>query len=227
MEKNQINHIGVIIDGNRRYAKARMLPTFKGHEKGAEKLEKFLEWAKELKIKELTIYILSIENLNRDKEELSHLFGIFREFFNKLEKDKKIDEDKVKVRFIGDLLLIPKDIQELAQKVMKKTEKYDNYIVNLCFSYGGRQELTSAFNKLLKSGKKSVTEQDITNALWLSDEPQFIIRTGGKTRSSNFLPWQSVYSEWFFLDKMWPEIEKNDLIDCVNRFNGTQRNFGR
>jgi len=227
IKENPVNHVGVIIDGNRRWAKTKLLPTFKGHEKGADKLEKFMDWAKELGIKEVTAYVLSTENLNRDKDELSHLFRIFKEFFNRLEKDKRIDENQVKIRFIGDLSLVPKDIQELAKKVEKKTEKYEKYIVNFCFSYGGRQELTAAVNKLIKAGKKQVTEEDITNALWLSDEPQFIIRTGGKTRSSNFLPWQSVYSEWFFLDKTWPDIEKSDLIECINRFNGTQRNFGK
>lgn len=226
-DKNLVKHIGVIIDGNRRYAKARMLPAFKGHEKGADKLEKFLDWARELNINEVTAYALSIENLNRYKDELSHLFRIFKEFFNKLEKDKRIDENQVKIKFIGDLSLVPKDIQELAKKIEQKTKNYNKYTINFCFSYGGRQELVSAFNKLIKEGKKQVTEQDITNALWLSDEPQFIIRTGGKTRSSNFLPWQSVYSEWFFLDKMWPEIEKSDLIDCIEKFNKTQRNFGK
>ncbi len=224
---NPVKHIGVIIDGNRTYAKKRMLPSFKGHEAGAEKLEKFLDWARELKINEVTAYILSTENLNRTQEELNHLFRIFKEFFNKLEKDKKIDENKVKIRFIGDLSLIPKDIKELAEKVMKRTEKYNNYIINFCFAYGGRQEIVNAVNKLIKEGKKQITEQDLTNALWLSDEPEFIIRTGSKTRSSNFLPWQSVYSEWFFLDKMWPEIEKSDLISCIEKFQKTQRNFGK
>ncbi len=224
---NPVKHIGVIIDGNRRYAKARGMPTFIGHEKGAEKVEKFLDWAKELGIKEITAYILSTENLNRDKEELSHLFRIFRKFFDKLEKDKKVDENRVKIRFIGDLSLVPKDIKESAEKVEQKTKDYNNYIINFCFAYGGRQELISAFNKLANEGKTNITESDITNSLWLSSEPEFIIRTGGKTRSSNFLPWQSVYSEWFFLDKTWPEIEKGDLIDCMNKFQAIQRNFGK
>lgn len=225
--KNSLNHIAVIIDGNRRYAQARGMPAFIGHEKGAEKVEKFLDWARELNIKETTIYALSIENLNRDEEEVSHLFRIFGKFFEGSRIKKKIDENKVKVRFIGDLSLIPKDVKELAEKIENRTKNYDKYKVNFCFSYGGRQEIISAFNKLLKTGKKSVTESDITNALWLSDEPQLIIRTGGKSRSSNFLPWQSVYSEWLFLDKMWPEIEKEDLIECVERFNKVQRNFGK
>ncbi|MEK6885455.1 MAG: polyprenyl diphosphate synthase [Nanoarchaeota archaeon] len=226
-DKNPVNHIGVIIDGNRRYAKVRGMLSHKGHEKGADKVEDFLKWCEELKINELTIYALSTENLNRDKKELDFLFDLFRKWFKKLNNDKEIEKNQVKIRFIGDLSLVPEDIKEICLNLEEKTKKYNKYMFNFCFAYGGRQELTAAVNKLIKSGKKQVTESDITNALWLSSEPQFIIRTGGKTRSSNFLPWQSVYSEWFFLDKMWPEIEKSDLVECIEKFQKTQRNFGK
>jgi len=234
-KQGTINHIGVIIDGNRRYAKARGMPTFMGHEKGAEKVEAFLKWVKELGIKETTIYTLSTENLKRDKTELEHLFRIFKQFFKKFSNSKEIHKDKIKIRFIGDLSLAPKEIGELAKDIEQKTKDYNNYRVNFCFCYGGRLELINAFNKVMKEKmenknkdkKQEITEESITNSLWVSSEPDFIIRTGGKSRTSNFLPWQSVYSEWFFLDKMWPEIEKQDLIDCMNRFNNVQRNFGK
>ena len=223
---DKIKHIGIIVDGNRRFAKSKGIPAHKGHEAGAEKLEEFLRWCRELNIKEVTAYVLSTENLNRDKTEVAHLFRLFKEFFKKFINSKEIKDNRVKIKFIGDFSLIPEDIRKLARELEEQTKDYDNYRVNFCFAYGGRTELVHAFNEL-KDKKEKITEQDITNSLWLPTEPEFIIRTGGKTRTSNFLPWQSVYSEWFFLDKMWPEITKKDLEDCLKRFNNTQRNFGK
>jgi undecaprenyl diphosphate synthase len=225
--KNLVNHVGVVIDGNRRYAKSRLLPAFKGHEAGADKVKKFLEWCSEEKIKEVTIYALSTENLKRTEEELSYLFKLFKKFFEDISKDKRIEKEKIKIKFIGDLSLVSKDIKELAEKLEERTKNNNSYIVNFCLAYGGRLELVHTINKLLKQKKENITEEDITNNLWLKSEPQFIIRTGGKTRTSNFLPWQSIYSEWFFIDKMWPEIEKSDLIECIQKFNSIQRNFGK
>jgi tritrans,polycis-undecaprenyl-diphosphate synthase [geranylgeranyl-diphosphate specific] len=222
-----VNHIGVIIDGNRRYAKSKNLPGFKGHEAGAEKLKEFLIWCEDLKIKEITAYILSTENLNRGSEEITNFFKLFKEFFKKIQKDKKIHEKRTKIRFIGNLSLVPEDIRQLAKQIEDETKDYDNFKINFCFAYGGRNELVYAINKLIKEGKKEVTEQDITNALWLTSEPQLIIRTGGKIRTSNFLPWQSIYSEWFFLEKMWPEITKQDLTNAIETFQKTARNFGK
>jgi len=228
MENNKkLNHIAVILDGNRRFAKAKGLPGHKGHTEGAEKLEEFLEWTKEKNIKESTFYTLSTENLNRDQEELKHLFNLFRKFFKKFKDNKQIHEDKVKISFIGDLSLVPKDIQELAKEIQEDTKDYDNYKLNFCFAYGGRLELTNAINTLLEQGKKSISEEEITEALWLSSEPDLIIRTGGKVRTSNFLPWQSVYSEWVFLEKMWPEFTKQDLEKAIKHFEDIQRNFGK
>ncbi|MDP1729390.1 MAG: polyprenyl diphosphate synthase [archaeon] len=223
----QVKHIGIIVDGNRRFAKAQSKKPWEGHREGANILKDFFNWSKELKIKEITAYVLSTENLNREKQEVDELFKLFKEYFKELQKDKKIDEEKVKISFIGDLSLVPKDIKELAEKLMERTKNYENYKINFCFAYGGRNELVYAVNKLLKENKKQITEQDITNSLWLQSEPDFIIRTGGKIRTSNFLPWQSVYSEWIFLEKMWPEITKEDLIECIDKFKSTQRNFGK
>jgi len=230
----QIDHIAIILDGNRRFAKAQNKKPWQGHTAGADKVEEFLNWCKELGIKETTPYMLSTENLNRNPEELKHLFNLFRKFFKKFKDSKEIHENKVKIKFIGDLSLIPSDIKQLAEQIQENTKDYDNYKLNFCFAYGGRLEIVNAFNKLSeekaknnKGNQSDITEQDITNALWLKSEPQFIIRTGGHNRTSNFLPWQSVYSEWIFLDKLWPEFTKQDLIQCIEKFNSTQRNFGK
>jgi tritrans,polycis-undecaprenyl-diphosphate synthase [geranylgeranyl-diphosphate specific] len=219
-------HIAVIIDGNRRWAKEKGMKPWKGHEEGAKTLNNCLGWAEELSVKEISVYALSTENLKRDPLELEFLFKIFKKWFGKLEKEERIKEKSIKIRFIGDLSLVPQDVRELAEKMEKETEEHENFIINFCFAYGGRLELIKAFNKL-KGKKGEITEEDITKALWLSDEPDLIIRTGGAVRTSNFLPWQSAYSEWLFLEKMWPAFTKQDLIDAISEFKNRKRNFGK
>ena len=216
-----LQHIAVIIDGNRRFAKARGLKPWDGHEKGAENVKNFIEWNKELGIKEITVYCLSTENLKRDKLELSFLFKIFKAFFKKYKNNEEYN-----VRFIGDLSLVPGDIKELGEEIEEKTKNNSGMKINFCFSYGGRLELLKTINKL-KNKPGEITEEDITNNLWLSSEPQLIIRTGNAVRTSNFLPWQSVYSEWVFLEKMWPEFTKQDLVACIEEFDNRKRNFGK
>jgi tritrans,polycis-undecaprenyl-diphosphate synthase [geranylgeranyl-diphosphate specific] len=219
-------HVAIVIDGNRRYAKERGMKPWEGHEEGAKTLNKFLEWAEELGVKEVTVYTLSTENLKRDPLELEFLFKVFKQWFSKLGKDKRIEEKGIKIRFIGDLSLVPEDVRDVAEKIQKNTEKNENYIINFCFAYGGRLELINAFNKL-KNKKGEIKEEDITKALWLSDEPDLVIRTGNAVRTSNFLPWQTAYSEWIFLDKTWPEFTKQDLSDGIEEFKNRKRNFGK
>lgn len=221
-----LKHVAIILDGNRRYAKARGLPAWKGHEEGAKNVDRLMNWCKELGIKEITLYVLSTENLKREPKELKYLFKLFKTWFKKFKKDKRIHENKIKMRFIGDLSLVPEDVSKLAKEIENDTKDYNNYILNFCFAYGGRRELLDAFNKL--NGKKGkITEEDVAGALWLKDEPDLIIRTGGMTRTSNFLPWQSVYSEWIFTKKLWPEFSKEDLQECLEEFETRKRNFGR
>ena len=215
----------MILDGNRRFAKKLMKQPWKGHESGAETLEKFLSWCEELKIKQLTLYCFSLENFKRDKEEVDFLMKLFKKWFGKLEKDKRIREKKIKIRFIGQKDLLDKELQELMNRIEKKTEKYNNYIINFAVAYGGRQEIVSAIKKLVEK-KEEINEKNLQNNLWLKDEPDLIIRTGGVKRSSNFLPWQSIYSEWIFLDKMWPEMTKQDMLDALKEFNSRERRFG-
>ena len=226
---NKLNHIAIIIDGNRRYAKKHAWEVWKGHDYGAETLDKLFDWCKELDIKELTLYALSTENLNREKREVEALLDLFRKWFTKFKSDPRIPENQVKVRFIGKLDLLPEDIQDLAKDIEESTSKYNNYKINFCIAYGGRLELVETIKKIIESGKKpeEVTEDLIKENLWLEDEPDAVIRTGDVKRLSNFLPWQSGYSELIFLEKLWPEFTKQDLIDCVEEFNSRKRNFGK
>ena len=229
MEENNLKHIAIVLDGNRRFAKRLMLQPWKGHEYGAEKVEKLLDYARELGIKELTLYCLSVENLrNRPKRELGYLLDIFRKEFKNIDREK-IEKNKIRIRFIGNLELLPLDLRELCMKLEKETEENDNFIVNFAIAYGGRQEIISAVRKIVQNKVKAdkINEENFGNYLYMNDSPELIIRTGGEKRTSNFLLWQGAYSEWFFLDKFWPEFEKEDLVNCIEEFKKRKRNFGK
>lgn len=222
-------HVAIILDGNRRFAKRLMLEPWKGHEYGAEKVEKLLDYTKDLGIKEITIYCLSVENINsRPKNELEYLYKLFKKEFKEMDREK-IKKNSIKIRFIGNLSLLPKDLQQECKKLEKETEKNSDFLVNFAIAYGGRQEIIEAVRKILKNKIKpeELNEQIFEQNLLLNNEPDMIIRTGGEKRTSNFLPWQSAYSEWFFLDKFWPEFEKQDLVQCINEFKQRKRNFGK
>lgn len=231
--EEHINHLAIILDGNRRYAKRLALQPWKGHEAGAKQVEKLLDWCKELKIKQLTVYCLSTENLKRDKKELDFLLKLLDKKFSEFENDERIYKNRVKIRFVGNLSLLPENIQRLCKRIQEKTKNHYNYILNFCLAYGGREELTNAVRKIagkVKEGQlkiKDIDENMIKQNLYLPDEPDLIIRTGGRARTSNFLPFQSVYSELIFLDKLWPEFTKEDLQACVKEYKKRKRNFGR
>ncbi len=219
-----VNHIAIILDGNRRYAKKHHLPLYKGHEKGSENVERLFDWAEELGIKELTLYSFSMQNFKRAKSEFKYLMNLFEIFFRKaIIKLKK--NPKVRFNFIGRMNLFPKKIQNLANDLVKKSKNNRKLKVNFAFGYGGREELIDAIKKIVKQ-KSKITEQTIKKNLYLNSEPEIIIRTGGEQRTSNFLPWQSIYSEWFFLKKMWPEFTKHDLKHIISEFHRRERRFG-
>jgi len=219
-------HIGIILDGNRRFAKNNKKQFWKGHESGAERVENLLNWCIELKIKELTLYCFSLENFDRSKKEVNFLMDLFKKWFKKLENDKRIIENKVKIKFAGEREKLDKGIQAIMERIEKKTEGYDNHIINFAIAYGGKQEIISAVKKMIKENK-SINEKNLQDSLWIKDEPDLIIRTGGEKRMSNFLPWQSTYSEWIFLNKMWPEFTKKDLENAISEFKSRKRRFGK
>jgi len=224
-EEVGVKHLGVILDGNRRFAKRLMLEPWKGHEFGAEKIEKLLEWSKDFGVRELTLYCFSLENFNRPKKEFDFLMKIFKKEFSKLKNDDRVHEDKIRINFIGQAELFDLELQGIMKELSEITKDYSGYVLNFALGYGGRQEIIEAVKKLVDSGKE-INEQNLKKNLWLENEPDLIIRTGGEKRTSNFLPWQSVYSEWIFLDKVWPEFEKEDLIECIQEFGRRKRRFG-
>lgn len=226
-------HIGIILDGNRRFAKRLMVKPWKGHEWGAEKIEKLLGWAADLGIKELTLYTFSMQNFNRPKEEFDMLMKLFKETFRKPELKKKLMENKIRVNFIGRINLFPDEVNKSMEELMDLTKDNKEYTVNFAMAYGGREEIIDAVKKIgerIKKGEldvEDINEEVFNRNVYMDHKPDFIIRTGGDKRTSNFLIWQSYYSEWFFLEKFWPEFEKEDLIKCVEEFNNRERRFGR
>ncbi len=225
-------HVGIILDGNRRFSKRIMLKPWKGHEWGADKVEKLMTWCRELGIKELTLYCFSTQNFNRPKQEFDFLMKLFIESFDKLEKDKRVDENKIRINFIGRIYMFPKEVQQKMNRIMEKTKDYGNYTINFAMAYGGREEVLDATAKIAKQVKEGklnvedINEETFSKNLYMSDEPELIIRTGGEKRTSNFLIWQSNYSEWIFLEKLWPEFDKEDLMECIEEYNQRDRRHG-
>lgn len=225
-------HIAIILDGNRRYAKKLGMQPWKGHEYGVKKLNRFLEWCQELGVKELTLYSFSTENFKRTKQERNFLFGIFKNEFSNMKYNDSIFKNKIQVNVIGRLNMFPKEIRKSMKEIMYKTRNHNNFIVNFAMAYGGRQEIVDSVKKvakLIKSNKikpNRINEKTIKDNLYLRSEPDMVIRPGGEVRTSNFLTWQSVYSEWIFINKLWPEFTKNDLIKCIEEFKRRERRFG-
>ncbi|MEM4240152.1 MAG: polyprenyl diphosphate synthase [Candidatus Woesearchaeota archaeon] len=235
-EEKVPRHIGVILDGNRRFAKKLMLKPWMGHEWGAKKITQFLDWCRELGVQEVTCYTFSVQNFNRPKEEFDFLMEIFAKEFNNISTPEKLAEMKkngVRINFIGRIGMFPETVQKGMRTLMEQTKDNKPYVVNFAMAYGGREEVIDAVKKLgedLKAGKvdiEKLNEDVFGKYLYLNSDPDLIIRTGGEKRTSNFLAWQGIYSEWFFLEKTWPEMEKEDLIKVFQEFSKRDRRFGK
>lgn len=239
MEKlgNVPNHIGIILDGNRRFAKRLMKEPWKGHEWGAKKVKELLKWAKEYGIKYMTLYALSLENLfSRPKDELNFLLKLFEnEFGSILKKNHEAHKYKVRVKVLGRTHLLPAKLQKAIKAAEDCTKKYDKYFLNLAIAYGGQQEITDAVVKIARKVSSGIMKPDkinedlIRHSLYTNGAPypDMIIRTGGDVRLSNFLLWQSAYSELYFCNKMWPEFSKEDFDAALAEFQNRQRRFGK
>lgn len=231
-------HLGIIPDGNRRLAKRIMKTPWKGHEMGLGKIKDVVGWCSELGIKTVTIYLLSLENLQkRPKRELKYLFRLAGNEIQEILQNAKhtVNKNKVRVSFFGKLDMLPPDLRDGISKVEQKTKRYSNHFLNLAIAYGGRQEIIEAARKMATDAKKgrinpaAINEGLMRKYLWAPelDDPEIIIRTGGEKRLSNFLPFQSTYSELVFLDKFWPELGKKDFFDAVKEFGERDRRFGK
>lgn len=221
-------HVAIILDGNRRYAKSIGKNSWEGHEYGAKALKEVVDEAAKLNIEELSLYTFSTENFNRPKIEIDFLMNLFKRIFSEIEKNKEYLKS-YKIIVAGDKSLFSKDIQRIMGSIDDKTKDNKGMRINFCMGYGGRNEILNAFKKIINKNVKSedITEKVISENLYVSSDIDLMIRTGGEKRTSGFLPWQSVYAEIIFLDKMWPDFTRKDLNDCVDEFNNRKRRFGR
>lgn len=230
---NQLKHLAVILDGNRRFAKRLMLEPWKGHEFGKKKVEELIEWCIESGIKELTLYSFSMQNFNRPKEEFNYLMKLIKDAFTEFESDDRVSKYRIKLNVIGRYELFPDDVVEIMNKVQEKTKNNSGFIINFAMAYGGREEIIDGIKKLIQSEPhissniSNIDESLFSKYLYLQSEPDLIIRTGGDRRTSNFLPWQSIYSELLFLEKSWPEFTKEDFTNALDDFNNRERRFGK
>ncbi len=226
-------HIGIIMDGNRRYAKKKGLPSNLGHHHGARTLEKILKTLHEdnLGIEELTFYAFSMENFSRDKKELDSLFNVFKENIIKLNKDTTYRKN-ARIRFKGRLRLFPQELQEEMEKVEATNKTEYKITINFLMAYNGQDEIADAVKKIIGNGEKEITRETIKKHTYLNDsnEADVIIRTGMEdgARLSGFMLWDSSYAELYFLKEHWPEFTHKMLKGIINDFNENRnRRFGK
>lgn len=223
--------IGIVLDGNRRWARERGYPTLVGHKAGYERVKELLGWSQEAGIKWITIYAFSAENWQRATDEVNYMMDILRQaLINDFISEFK--PKGYKLRIIGDRTRFPHDIQELLSKAEKETAEGENLTVVLALSYGGQDEILAAINKLLGDmgrEKGAITKERFEKYMWSHGvpHPDLIIRAGGEQRLSNFLTWQSVYSELFFVKKLWPDMSREDFFDVLREFGERNRRFGK
>lgn len=220
-------HLGIIADGNRRWARERNLPTFEGHKKGLEKILETIIWCKNKGVKVLSLFLFSTENWNRSKEEIDYLMKLFKKTLSK-KNFQKFNKENIKVKVIGLKEKLPKEIQEKIKEIEKLTQNNQGMILNLAISYGGRAEIVSAVKNIIrkKIPAEKITEETISQNLWAPDL-DLLIRTGKEQRISNFMLWQLAYSELYFLNKYWPDFTEEDLNQALQDFANRKRRFGQ
>ena len=232
----KLEHIAIIMDGNRRWATGKEQNPWLGHKKGADTVENLLNWCEQLGVKFVTLYTFSMENFSRNPEEIDEIMKIAEKKFCKLLTDERIHRNKVHVRVIGQVDLLPENLQQLISDVEKATANYNNQFLNFAFAYGGRAEIldvTKTIAQKVKLGEleiEEINEKTFEKYLYTAhmpkQEPDLIIRTSGEERLSGFLLWQSAYSELVFLDVYWPDFRLIDLLRAMRTFQIRKRRFG-
>ncbi len=232
-ENNKLQHLAIIMDGNGRWATKRGLPRSMGHRKGAEVVKEITRAAGELGIKYLTLYAFSTENWNRSEDEVKTLMGLLRDY---LHSDlKEIQENNVRIRFIGERDMLDADISKKMAEIEAETLRNEGMTLCIALSYGSRQEIVSAVKKtaaLVKEGDISLNDVDVklfSDMLYTKGmpDPDLVIRTSGEQRISNYLLWQVAYAEFFFTDVLWPDFNKKILEDIIKDFNARERRYGK
>jgi undecaprenyl diphosphate synthase len=226
-QKKLPGHVGIVMDGNGRWAKKRFLPRVIGHQAGMKALERIIDSAKEIGIRYLSVYAFSTENWKRPKSEVQGLMGLFRYYLKG--KMDQMHKRNARVRFAGRMDVFPADILEIVASAEEKTRGNDGIDVIFCTNYGGRQEILDAVSRLIESGHEGpVTEELLRSRMYLPDvpDPDLLIRTGGELRMSNFWLWEGAYSEYYFSDVYWPDFDRSELERALASYAGRERRYG-
>ena len=229
----KLQHIAFIMDGNRRWAKARGLPIIAGHEKGAKTLTEVAKAAKDLGIKYITVYAFSTENWKREKSEVEGLMNLLRKYLK--ESFKELEENNARIMFIGERNMLASDIVADMEKIENRTAKNDGITLCVALSYGGRQEIVATTKKIAELAQngglniKDIDEKKFSDMLYTKDlpDPDLLIRTSGEERISNFLLWQLSYSEFYFSDTLWPDFSKEELVKIIDEYKNRERRYGK
>ena len=230
--KNVPKHIAIIMDGNRRWAKQRKLDARLGHKKGAETLENIVKYCNKIGIKYLTVYAFSTENWKRSKEEVGALMLLLQYYLDDFAK--RADTDNIRIKMLGDRTGLSSGLLKSLDNAIERTKDNTGVTFNVAFNYGGRDEIVKAVKKIAECIKQdkidieNINEELISDNLYTSGipDPDLMIRTSGEIRLSNFLPWQLVYSEFYFTDKLWPDFTNEDLDEAIEEYNRRNRKFG-
>lgn len=225
---SKLKHLAIILDGNRRWAKGKGLPTFMGHKAGYERIKDVCKWCIKRDIKVLTVYAFSTENWNRSKKEVKYLMTLLNKTFS--EDAEEFNKLGLKVNVIGSRDRISSQIKKNIEKTEKETKNNKKMVLNICFNYGGRLEIVEAVKKIIKEGieAEQVSEELINKYIWFKGqpEPDLIVRTSGEKRLSGFLTWTSVYSELYFPSCFWPDFDEKELDKAIKEFERRNRRFG-
>lgn len=233
VEDTSLKHIAVIMDGNRRWAKEKHLPSAMGHSKGVEALKKVLKACHSYGVQYLTVYAFSTENWNRSQEEVNFLMSLLA---NTLKNElAELDENEVRIKFIGDIDALNPELQKILRNSEEKTKNNTGVKLQIAFNYGSRMEITNACKKIAQQVKDGtlnideISENTISCNLYTAEipDPDLLIRTGGEKRISNYLMWQCAYSEIYVTDTFWPEFDKDSLGDAIFEYGRRTRRFGK
>ncbi len=224
----KLDHLAIIMDGNRRWAYSKNLPSYEGHRKGAENLRDIINNVENFKLKFLTVFVFSTENWKRSSKEVTFLMKLLNQFLD--QTISKINENNFRIRFIGDLLPFKKNIKDKINVIHEATSHNKGVVITLALNYGGRLDIISAINKILMNHKnlKTINENDFKNYTLNRKipDPDLLIRTGGEMRLSNFLLWDLAYTELMFIPEMWPDFDKLMLENCILDYAKRIRKYG-
>lgn len=221
-------HIAIIMDGNGRWAKKRGMPRTVGHSAGAETFRKIGNFCKEIGVKYLTVYAFSTENWKRPQEEVDAIMGLLQKYLNEVIRDAQ--KNGIRLKFLGDLSPLTPELRELCLKAEEATTEFEACQSNICLNYGGRDEIVHAVRACAAEGidLAHITEEELGSHLYSAGipDPDLVIRPSGEIRISNFLLWQSAYSEFYFTDVLWPDFTKEELLKAIASFQKRSRRFG-